>query len=45
MTPIDSDSESTRYARGWEKLREIDGRAGARVIEAWATSRRTLPGI
>lgn len=36
MTPIDSVSESTRYARGWEKLREIDGQAGERVIDALA---------
>lgn len=27
---------STRYARGWEKLREIDGMAGERVIDALA---------
>lgn len=26
--------ESDRYARGWEKLKEIDGHAGERVIEA-----------
>ncbi|MQY51335.1 carboxymuconolactone decarboxylase family protein [Rhodocyclus gracilis] len=28
--------ESTRYRRGWEKLREIDGAAGERVIESLA---------
>ncbi len=28
--------ESTRYRRGWEKLREIDGDAGERVIESLA---------
>lgn len=28
--------ESTRYARGWEKLREIDGMAGERVLAALA---------
>ncbi len=26
--------KSDRYKRGWEKLKEIDGRAGERVIEA-----------
>ena len=26
--------ESDRYKRGWEKLKEIDGEAGERVIEA-----------
>lgn len=26
--------ESERYQRGWEKLKEIDGQAGERVIEA-----------
>ncbi len=26
--------ESDRYKRGWEKLKEIDGHAGERVIEA-----------
>lgn len=25
---------TTRYQRGWEKLREIDGQAGERVVEA-----------
>ncbi len=25
-------SESSRYSRGWEKLREIDGQAGERVV-------------
>jgi 4-carboxymuconolactone decarboxylase len=25
---------SERYARGWEKLKEIDGEAGERVIES-----------
>lgn len=28
--------ESTRYCRGWEKLREIDGDAGERVVESLA---------
>ncbi len=28
--------ESSRYERGWEKLREIDGHAGERVIESLA---------
>jgi 4-carboxymuconolactone decarboxylase len=26
--------ETNRYTRGWEKLKEIDGHAGERVIEA-----------
>jgi len=29
-------ASSTRYERGWEKLREIDGQAGERVIAALA---------
>lgn len=28
--------ESSRYARGWEKLREIDGHAGERVVDSLA---------
>lgn len=28
--------ESSRYARGWAKLREIDGQAGERVVDALA---------
>jgi 4-carboxymuconolactone decarboxylase len=28
--------ESSRYARGWEKLREIDGAAGERVVASLA---------
>ena len=28
--------ESSRYARGWEKLREIDGEAGERVVASLA---------
>lgn len=28
--------ESARYRRGWEKLREIDGDAGERVVESLA---------
>ena len=28
--------ESLRYMRGWEKLREIDGQAGERVLESLA---------
>ena len=27
-------TDQSRYARGWEKLKEIDGEAGARVIES-----------
>ena len=30
----ESPVESDRYKRGWEKLKEIDGHAGERVIEA-----------
>jgi len=29
-------SDSVRYSRGWEKLREIDGKAGENVIAALA---------
>lgn len=29
-----SQQEISRYARGWEKLREIDGHAGERVIDS-----------
>lgn len=32
MNPTHSSLESSRYSRGWEKLREIDGQAGERVI-------------
>jgi 4-carboxymuconolactone decarboxylase len=28
--------ESSRYSRGWEKLREIDGAAGERVVASLA---------
>ena len=28
--------ESSRYIRGWEKLREIDGQAGERVVDSLA---------
>lgn len=33
---VHAQQPGTRYARGLEKLREIDGRAGERVIEALA---------
>lgn len=38
MTPASTPSTNphTRYERGWAKLREIDGEAGARVIDALA---------
>jgi len=37
MNPSQSVHEaSSRYVRGWEKLREIDGHAGERVVEALA---------
>ena len=29
-------NESSRYVRGWEKLREIDGQAGERVVDSLA---------
>lgn len=32
MNQSQSFLESSRYSRGWEKLREIDGQAGERVI-------------
>lgn len=32
MNKPHSSLESSRYSRGWEKLREIDGQAGERVI-------------
>lgn len=32
MTPTQNPDESSRYSRGWEKLREIDGQAGERVV-------------
>jgi 4-carboxymuconolactone decarboxylase len=36
MTPTPNAPESSRYSRGWDKLREIDGHAGERVIDALA---------
>lgn len=38
MTPASTQPTCppTRYERGWAKLREIDGEAGARVIDALA---------
>lgn len=32
MNQTESSLESSRYSRGWEKLREIDGQAGERVV-------------
>lgn len=32
MNQTQSSLESSRYSRGWEKLREIDGQAGERVV-------------
>lgn len=32
----DVNASNDRYARGWDKLKEIDGEAGERVIEALA---------
>jgi 4-carboxymuconolactone decarboxylase len=32
----DTNANNDRYARGWGKLKEIDGEAGERVIEALA---------
>ena len=34
MTQTQNSLESSRYSRGWEKLREIDGQAGERVVAA-----------
>ena len=34
MNQTQSSLESSRYSRGWEKLREIDGQAGERVVAA-----------
>lgn len=36
MTPDPNNDESPRYARGWQKLREIDGSAGERVVASLA---------
>ncbi|WP_294768244.1 carboxymuconolactone decarboxylase family protein [uncultured Rhodoferax sp.] len=36
MTPTHHTPDTSRYARGWNKLREIDGHAGERVIDALA---------
>lgn len=36
MNHIPSSPESSRYSRGWEKLREIDGQAGERVVASLA---------
>ena len=32
MNQTQSSLEASRYTRGWEKLREIDGQAGERVV-------------
>ena len=34
--PNNPNEKSERYLRGWEKLKEIDGRAGEKVIESLA---------
>ncbi len=36
MNQIADSEASSRYARGWEKLREIDGQAGERVVASLA---------
>ena len=36
MNPDRTTTESSRYNRGWEKLREIDGEAGERVVASLA---------
>ena len=36
MNTPQTSGESARYSRGWEKLREIDGQAGERVVAALA---------
>jgi 4-carboxymuconolactone decarboxylase len=33
---VQNPQDSSRYARGWEKLREIDGAAGERVVASLA---------
>ncbi|MBI3524079.1 MAG: carboxymuconolactone decarboxylase family protein [Betaproteobacteria bacterium] len=33
---VQQSTETSRYVRGWEKLREIDGKAGENVIAALA---------
>ncbi|NRO95673.1 hypothetical protein GWC77_06950 [Paraburkholderia sp. NMBU_R16] len=35
-TETNASAAEQRYARGWNKLREIDGEAGERVIAALA---------
>jgi 4-carboxymuconolactone decarboxylase len=37
MAQTDERTHDERYARGWAKLKEIDGHAGERVIEALDT--------
>ncbi len=32
MSQAENSQESSRYRRGWDKLREIDGQAGERVV-------------
>lgn len=36
MNQTQSSPESSRYSRGWDKLREIDGQAGERVVASLA---------
>lgn len=36
MSQAPNSPESSRYRRGWEKLREIDGQAGERVLASLA---------
>lgn len=36
MNHIPNSPESSRYSRGWERLREIDGQAGERVVASLA---------
>lgn len=35
-TEVQNSTEAVRYSRGWDKLREIDGKAGENVIAALA---------
>ena len=36
MICANNSEDLSRYSRGWEKLREIDGKAGERVVESLA---------
>ena len=42
MNQTPSSAESSRYSRGWEKLREIDGQAGEHVVARRAPHEREV---